>query len=255
MSISPDLDWKIETTWNWLLQTMLAIKLLPTDNPRTSGVHYGTGLYTLHHILTRRSCLTNQQSKNAWFILGRGEIPDLYAHLICAQLHDTDRNAVVGMAAVLEGHTQAISWASRDPTADHQIICLSLTLLDMICPCGWIRDKEATDDKPRWIHQRTGAGQWDFPNLMKFETIILSGQPLHLSTMDDWSGIVTASWLPINSNVDTLLRILLQNHPLGSLSEFRKNSMISLQQRSPSGTTLNPHFFNQGDTTSERKRR
>jgi len=94
MSISPDRDWKIETTWNWLLQTMLAIKILPTDNPRTSGVHYGTGLYTLHHLLTRRSCLTNQQSKNAWFILGRGEIPDLYAHLICDQLHDTDRNAL-----------------------------------------------------------------------------------------------------------------------------------------------------------------
>jgi len=111
---------------------MLAIKFLPTDNPRTSGVHYGTGLYTLHHLLTRRSCLTNQQSKNAWFILGRGEIPDLYAHLICAQLHDTDRNAVVGMAAVLEGHTQAISQASRDPTADHSIIYLRLTLLDMI---------------------------------------------------------------------------------------------------------------------------
>jgi len=60
MSISPDRDWKIETTWKWLLQTMLAIKILPTDNPRTAGVHYGTGLYTLHHLLTRRSCLTNQ---------------------------------------------------------------------------------------------------------------------------------------------------------------------------------------------------
>jgi len=185
MSISPDLGWKIETTWNWLLQTMLAIKLLPTDNPRTSGAHYGTGLYTLHHLLTRRSGLTNQQSKNAWFILGRGEIPDLYAQLICAQLHDTDRNAVVGMAAVLEGHTQAISRTSRDPAADHSTICLSLTLLDMICPCGWIRDKEATDDKPRWIHQRTGVGQWDFPNLLKIETIILAGQPLQSSTIDD----------------------------------------------------------------------
>jgi len=159
------------------------------------------------------------------------------------------------MAAVLEGHTQAISRASRDPAAEHQIIYLSLSLLDMICPRGWIRDKEATGDKPRWIHQRTGAGQWDFPNLMKFETIIMSGQPLQSSTMDDWSGKVTASWAPINSNVDAFLRILLQNHPLGSLSEFRKNSMISLQQRSPSGTTLNPHFFNQGDTTSERERR
>jgi len=75
---------------------------------------------------------------------------------------------------------------------------------------------------------------------MKFETIILSGQPLQSSTMDNWSGKATASWAPINSNVDTFLRILLQNHPLGSLAEFRKNSMISLQQRSPSGT----HFFN-----------
>ena len=111
MLMSPDLGWKIETTWNWLLQSMLAIKSLPTDNSK-SGVNYGMGLYTIHHLLARRSCLTNQRSKNACFILGRGEIPDLYAHLICAQLHDTDRNAVVGMAAVLEGHTQAISRAS-----------------------------------------------------------------------------------------------------------------------------------------------
>jgi len=118
-----------------------------------------------------------------------------------------------------------------------------------------MRDKEATGDMPRWIHQQTGAGQWDFPNLMKFETTIMSGQPLHPSTMDDWSSKATASWAPINCNVDTLLRILLQNHPLGSLSEFRKNSMISLQQRSPHGTTLAPHFFNQGDTKGERKSR
>ena len=45
MSISPDLGWKIETTWNWLLQTMLAMKLLPTDNPRISKTHYGTGTH------------------------------------------------------------------------------------------------------------------------------------------------------------------------------------------------------------------
>jgi hypothetical protein len=201
------------------------------------------------------SYLTTQQRKNAWFILGREEIPDLYAHLICAQLHDTDRNAVVGMAAVLEGHTQAISRVSRDQAAEDQIICLSLSLLDMICPRGWIRDKEATGDMPRWMHQQTGAGQWDFPNLMKFETTIISGQPLNPSTMDDWSSKATASWAPINCNVDTLLRILLQNHPLGSLSEFRKNSMISLQQRSAYGTTLTPHFFNQGDTKGESKSR
>jgi len=58
MSISPDLGWKIETTWNWILQTMMAIKLLPTDNPRTAGVHYGTVLYTLHHLLARRENLS-----------------------------------------------------------------------------------------------------------------------------------------------------------------------------------------------------
>ena len=175
------------------------------------------------------SHLTNRQKKNAWLILGREEIPDLYAHLICAQLHDTDRNATVGMA----GHTQAISQVSRDQTAEEQFICLSLSLLDMVCPHGWIRDKEATRDMPRWIHQQTGAGQWDFPNLMKFETTIMSGQPLHPSTMDHWSSKATASWAPINCNMDALFRILLQNHPLGSLSEFRKNSMISLQQCSP----------------------
>jgi len=89
------------------------------------------------------------------------------------------------MAAVLEGHIQAISRTSRDPAAEHSTIGLSLTLLDMICPCGWVRDKEATDDLPRWIHQRTGAGQWDFPNLMKVETIILAGQPLQSSTLED----------------------------------------------------------------------
>jgi len=162
---------------------------------------------------------------------------------------------VIGMAAVLEGHIQATSRTSRDPAADHSTICLSLTLLDMICPCGWIRDKEATDDMPRWIHQRTGAGQWDFPNLMKLETIILTGQPLQSSTMEDWSSRGAASWLPINSNIETLLRILLQNHPLGCLLEFRRNSMISLQQRSSSGTTLTPLFFNQGDTIDDRVKR
>jgi len=153
MLMSPDLGWKIETTWNWLLQTMLALKSLPTEHrlgkPR---VNHGTGLHTLHHLLMRGSYLTIQQRKNAWFILGREEIPDLYAHLICAQLHDTDRNAVVGMADVLEGHKQAISRVTRHQTADYQIICLSLSLLDMICPRGWIRDKEATDDMLRWIH-------------------------------------------------------------------------------------------------------
>jgi len=107
--MSPDLGWKIQTTWNFLLQTMLTIKSLPTENLGKPRVNHGTGLYTLHHLLMRGSCLTIQQRKNAWFILGREEIPDLYAHLICAQLHDTDRNAVVGMTAVLEGHTQAIS--------------------------------------------------------------------------------------------------------------------------------------------------
>jgi len=108
---------------------------------------------------------------------------------------------------------------------------------------------------PRWIHQRTGAGQWDFPNLMKMETIILSGQPLQPSISEDWSNSGATCWLPINSNIDTLLRILLQNHPLGCLSEFRRNSMMSLQLHSPSGTTLIPHFFNEGDNIMDKEKR
>jgi len=254
--MSPDLDWKIEITWNWLLQTMLALKSLPTEyRPGRPRVNYGTGLHTLYHLMMMGSHLTTRQKENAWFLLGREEIPDLYAHLICAQLHDIDRNAAVGMAAVLEGHTQAVSRISRDQTAQNETIYLSLFLLDMMCPRGWIRDKEATDDMPRWIHQQTGAGQWDFPNFVKFETTILSGQPLEPSTMDAWSTTAIASWAPINCNVETLLHILPQHHPLGSLSEFRNNSMIALQQRSPPGTTLAPHFFNQGDTKGERRSR
>jgi len=116
--MSPDLGWKIETTWNWLLQTMLALKSLPTEHrPGKPRVNYGTGLHTLHHLLMLGSHLTTWQKKNAWFILGREEIPDLYA-----QLHDTDRNAAVGMAAVLEGHTQAISRVSRDQATEDQVI-------------------------------------------------------------------------------------------------------------------------------------
>ena len=53
----------------------------------------------------------------------------------------------------------------------------------------------------------------------------------------------------------TLLQILLQHHPLGSLSEFRNNSLIALQQRSPHGTSLTPDFFNHGDTLCDRKSR
>jgi len=83
----------------------------------------------------------------------------------------------------------------------------------------------------------------------------MSGQPLQSSTMDDWSTRATASWAPIDCNMETLLHILLQHHPLGSLTEFRNNSMIALQQHSPHGTTLTPHFFNHGDTKCERKSR
>jgi hypothetical protein len=138
MSLKP--GWNIETTWNWLLQTMLALKLLPDEYiPGRPRVRYSTGLHTLHHLMTIESHLTTQQKEDAWFLLGREEIPDLYAHLICAQLYDTDRNAAVGMAAVLEGHTQAVSRISRDHTANDETIYLSLSLLDMMCPRGWTR--------------------------------------------------------------------------------------------------------------------
>jgi len=168
--------------------------------------------------------LFTQQKENAWLLLGREEIPVLYAHLICAHLQDSEENAAIGMAVVLEGHTQAVSRISRDQTARDEIIYLSLSFLDMICPIGWKRDKEATDDMQRWIHEITGAGQWDFPNLMKFEINIMSGQPLQSSTMDDWSTKSKVNCAPINCNMETFLHILLQHHPLGSLSEFWYNS-------------------------------
>ena len=48
---------------------------------------------------------------------------------------------------------------------------------------------------------------------------------------------------------------MLQHHPLGSLSEFRNNSLIALQQRSPHGTSLGPHFFNHEDNLVDRRSR
>ena len=88
---------------------------------------------------------------------------------------------------------------------------------------------------------------------MKFEVATMHGKPLQPSKMDDWSSTAIKSWAPINCTMETLLHILLQQHPLGSLAEFRNNTMVALQQHSPQGTTLTPHFFNHGDTEGEKK--
>jgi len=110
---------------------MLALKSLTTQyRPYKTNTNYATVLHTLHY----EAHLTIQQRENAWLLLGREEIPDLYAHLICAHLQEPDGNAVIGMAAVLEGHTQAVSKISRHPTAPDEIIYQSLALLDMMCP-------------------------------------------------------------------------------------------------------------------------
>jgi len=124
------------------------------------------------------------------------------------------------MATVLEGHTQAVSQISRLLTATDDIIYRCLALLDLICPRGWSQNKEATGEMPRWIHGQTGVGQWDFPNLMKVEINILSGQPLQPSTIDEWSASPRIIWAPINGPLPTLLHILVQHHPLGSLEIF-----------------------------------
>jgi len=180
---------------------MLALKSLTSQyRPNRKKTSYATGLHTLHHLMMMEAHLTIQQRENAWLLLGREEIPDLYAHIIRAHLQDSEGNAAVDMAAVLEGHTQVVPWISRDQTARDEIIYLSLILLDMMCPRGWKRDKEATDEMLRWIHVLTGAGQWDFPNLMKFEINIMSGQPLQSSTMDDWCAKSKAIWAPLNFN-------------------------------------------------------
>jgi len=220
-TIRTPLGWNVETIWNWTLQTMLVLKNLTTHYRSYRTVpKYAIGFQTLHHLFIMEAQLTIEQRENASLLLGREEIPDLYAHLICVQLPEPDGNVVTGMAAVLEGHTQAVSQISRHLTTPEDTVCQSLALLDMMCPRGWTRDQEATDEMPRWIHEQTGTGQWDFPNLMKFEINFLSGQPLYPSTMDDWSASSRTIWAPINCNISTLLHILLQHHPLGSLSEF-----------------------------------
>ena len=79
-----------------------------------SRINHGTKLHTLHHLMMMEAHLFTQQKENAWLLLGREEIPVLYAHLICAHLQDSEGNAVVDMATVLEGHTQVVSQISRD---------------------------------------------------------------------------------------------------------------------------------------------
>jgi len=64
MSLKP--GWNIETTWNWLLQTMLALKLLPDEyTPGRPRVRYSMGLHTLHHLMMIESHLTIQQKEDA----------------------------------------------------------------------------------------------------------------------------------------------------------------------------------------------
>jgi len=60
---------------------MLALKSITTQqHPYRTNIYYATGLQTLHHLLTIEFHLTTQQRENAWLLLGREEIPDLYAH-------------------------------------------------------------------------------------------------------------------------------------------------------------------------------
>jgi len=158
------------------------------------------------------------------------------------------------MAAILEGHTQAVSKISRDNTVDADNIYLSLSILDSICPLGWRRDKKATEDMPRWIHERTGAGQWDFPNLMEFAVTTRHGQPLQPNTTDDWDNTIQI-WAPMNCTMNNLTHLLLEQHLLGSLPEFRYHSMVALQQHTPQGMRITPHFFNYGDTEVDTKNR
>ena len=107
--------WNVDAKWNCILQTMLALKSLPSQyRPSKKRINHGTGLHTLHHLMMMEAHLTTQQKENAWLLLGREEIPDLYAHIICAHLQDSEGNAAVDMATVLEGHTQVVSQISRD---------------------------------------------------------------------------------------------------------------------------------------------
>jgi len=89
---------------------------------------------------------------------------------------------------------------------------------------------------------------------MEFVVTTRHGQPLQPNTMDDWDN-TTKTWAPMNCTMETLTHLLLEQHPLGSLSEFRKHSMVALQQHSPQGLVMTPHFFNYGDTEVDTKNR
>jgi len=68
--------WSVETTWQWILQTMLALKSISVQpRPHRTRSNYAAGLRALHHFLTFESHLTTQQRENAWLLLGREECP------------------------------------------------------------------------------------------------------------------------------------------------------------------------------------
>jgi hypothetical protein len=119
---------------------MEALKLLPEGHPCQWDKH-PTGLHTLHNLILIESDLTCKQIGSAWLLLGQEEIPDLYAPLVCTQFQDTvSRGTSLAMAAILEGHTQAVSRISRDGTSGEDVTYSSLSLLDTMCPPGWIYD-------------------------------------------------------------------------------------------------------------------
>ena len=79
--------WSVEITWQWTLQTMLALKSVHAQQrPLRTNINYDAVLHTLHHLLTFEFHLTTQQWTDAWLLLSKDEISELYAHLICAQL-------------------------------------------------------------------------------------------------------------------------------------------------------------------------
>ena len=67
---------------------------------------------------------------------------------------------------------------------------------------------------------------------MKFPVTTGHGQPLQPNPTDDWDN-TTKIWALMNCTMETLTHLLLEQHPLGSLSEFLKHSMVVLQQHTP----------------------
>jgi len=65
--------------------------------------------------------------------------------------------------------------------------------------------------------------------------------------------VATKQWLPANGNMEAILELALQCHPIGKLASFPANTLVAVQQNSLTGKMISPHLSNCGDTATDSK--